>query len=526
VFPDKPDTVMTRAQKRRWIATGLGLGLLVAAGIEERVRGAWLLRSWQREARARGERLTPAELDPARSNVTHRVVTPTELMGLLPSKGTTQDPAAPRALPPGRELVLWRLDAWPGRRDSTNPWRDYARELGSVRAQLPGFRATLAARPWVVQLDYSAGPNLMMPHLGRLKETALALRAVTLVELREGRLDEALMNLVAGRELLEIQRRDGLVLSHLVRLANGQIALGALWQALQAEGWTDAQLAQMQALWREPGFLEGMMTGLRMERAIAAPYFTGGQGSHAELFSLFEQSGSAGRSPEALIGEYGWFGPVLAVGQRLRQQAFLELWRFAWAAQDQAFHHRVMQSALDAAETARVTRNARELRPAGPAGTPEASGTDWRWATANLNAWGRLRHWLSISSLASTQEMLWWAARGEAYATLAHTAVALHRYRLRSGRWPERLDALVPEVLPAVPTDWLDGQPVRYRLRPDGTFLLYSVGVDGVDDGGDARPPAGAQESLLRGRDLVWPTVVDPAPLGAGDDGARRARGR
>jgi hypothetical protein len=43
-------------------------------------------------------------------------------------------------------------------------------------------------------------------------------------------------------------------------------------------------------------------------------------------------------------------------------------------------------------------------------------------------------------------------------------------------------------------------------LKPEGTFLLYSIGEDGTDNGGDASP-TGKTESLSwqRGRDLVWP---------------------
>ena len=31
----------------------------------------------------------------------------------------------------------------------------------------------------------------------------------------------------------------------------------------------------------------------------------------------------------------------------------------------------------------------------------------------------------------------------------------------------------------------MDGQPLRYRRNGDGTFLLYSVGENGKDDGGN-----------------------------------------
>ena len=59
----------------------------------------------------------------------------------------------------------------------------------------------------------------------------------------------------------------------------------------------------------------------------------------------------------------------------------------------------------------------------------------------------------------------------------------------------------------------MDGQNFRYRFNPDGTFLLYSIGDDGEDSGGDASSVRGdafptkesKSFSWLQGRDLVWP---------------------
>lgn len=65
----------------------------------------------------------------------------------------------------------------------------------------------------------------------------------------------------------------------------------------------------------------------------------------------------------------------------------------------------------------------------------------------------------------------------------ALVAIALELYRRRHGRWPERLEQLVPDLLPSVPPDRFDGQPLRYKVT-DGLPVVYSVGADRVDDGG------------------------------------------
>jgi len=62
-------------------------------------------------------------------------------------------------------------------------------------------------------------------------------------------------------------------------------------------------------------------------------------------------------------------------------------------------------------------------------------------------------------------------------------AIALELHRRRHDAYPEALDALGPDLLPSLPRDRFDGGTLRYVLTESGP-LLYSVGPDGVDDGG------------------------------------------
>jgi hypothetical protein len=75
------------------------------------------------------------------------------------------------------------------------------------------------------------------------------------------------------------------------------------------------------------------------------------------------------------------------------------------------------------------------------------------------------------------------------------------------------LAALTPEFLQAPLPDFMDGQPLRYRLTDDGHFVLYSVGQDCEDNGGKILNRedrlAGLQEFRSTGvapqADIVWP---------------------
>ena len=55
----------------------------------------------------------------------------------------------------------------------------------------------------------------------------------------------------------------------------------------------------------------------------------------------------------------------------------------------------------------------------------------------------------------------------------------------------------------------MDGQPLRYRLNADGSFVLYSVGEDAR---GDARPRAVSRSQIHRAGVLAGTAAVVSHP--------------
>lgn len=62
-----------------------------------------------------------------------------------------------------------------------------------------------------------------------------------------------------------------------------------------------------------------------------------------------------------------------------------------------------------------------------------------------------------------------------------HLALAIHR--AQHGGYPDTLDQLVPNAIAELPTDPINTKPYAYRMIKGG-FLLYSLGPNGIDDGG------------------------------------------
>ncbi len=66
---------------------------------------------------------------------------------------------------------------------------------------------------------------------------------------------------------------------------------------------------------------------------------------------------------------------------------------------------------------------------------------------------------------------------------LINVGFRLAQYRADRGEYPNQLADLVPQYIAAIPIDPFADHPFVYRWQPVG-FMLYSVGLNGKDDGG------------------------------------------
>jgi len=124
-------------------------------------------------------------------------------------------------------------------------------------------------------------------------------------------------------------------------------------------------------------------------------------------------------------------------------------------------------------------------------------------------AFDRIRYYISLMSIPNFTRAGERAVQTETERQLTLAAIALKRFQMRQGKLPPSLEALVPELLPTVPYDYMSAKPLIYRLKADGSYVLYSVGEDGKDDGGDPIPPPGAPPGLWGCRDAVWPSPAN-----------------
>ena len=367
------------------------------------------------------------------------------------------------------------------------------------------LRAILQAPVLDFNLDYSKGSELPLYHLSKLKAAESLLSITATQALHEKDYSEAWSNLLAGVELVRLYDNEPILISDLVRIAMARIAINATWEALHAgHQWSAAQLAELQAKWQQVNLFDHPDEVTATERAWGINEFAKLRSTNdgKDLFLVASlMSGSGGfQTPQG-----GWLPQLGDKAKELynRYPRFW-LWKSSGSYDEELYD---LQIATTAEMAARRIMKADAFIPIYNELLAEETNALQLHPQAE-------RHFLLIPpgyDGVFTKYLLK-PADAETARRLTVTAIALERYHLQHNTYPVSLNELVPAFLPQVPTDFMDGKPLRYRLQPDGNFLLYSVGEDGKDDGGDATPDGSATD-WTRARDIVWPRAATPQEL-------------
>jgi len=308
--------------------------------------------------------------------------------------------------------------------------------------------------------------------------------------------------------LVQLYVHEPVMISQLVRIAIASIAVSATWEALEYPQWEDQHLEKLQTLWQQVDFLDDLAPSLAMERALCIPIYGENRGSSA----AFEQilTGSTSKAAFSDLADKFVEDPKVAMRSLFERYPGHWIWKWWWSYDDELWYWRQMQDLIEAARAMARSGVYASISPALTNLKANLVESTPRFMVGNL-------------LLPGNDRLVEKIARAETQRRMVIAAIALKRFHLRHGRYPEKLSALVPEFLPAVPADFMDGQPLRYRLNADGTYTLYSIGDDGKDDGGDPRPKETIRSHWwMYGRDWVWPRPATPQEVKAAEDAEQK----
>jgi hypothetical protein len=386
-------------------------------------------------------------------------------------------------------------------RDGKNSWEEIESALTEDSEALKLLSQIVDHPTLDFNLDYKDGVDkIKILQLAPLKRSAQKLSAAAMVDLHRGDSASAVKSVSTMLALVNGASNDRVVISELVRIAIAQIAAPVAWEILQSTNVTDEQLATLQNDWMNLEFIRGDENALAMERVISRITVTKWRDSSFELQNYFDR-----------LENFEDTEQKDTAADKFKIRIKVLMWRYWWSYPDELRLLKADQAVLE---------------------TVRSMETNYSFLTAQRQQEDKFQKlftstndeetiWFSNPKEMDMHYMLSASARGlaavfdkvmrvEAAKQIILTAVALKRYQIKHGNYPADLNSLVPEFVQAVPLDPVDGEPLRYRLNADGTFLLYSVGENGVDDGGDASLEKGVTSSSFywqnnHALDWVWP---------------------
>lgn len=416
-------------------------------------------------------------------------------------------------------LVMWRLEKLPSL-SGEDGWPALRESLEESRSEIDSAVQAALSGPIAFDLKAGLGSSMLLRHLAGLRTISQCLGFRVLSSLQDQNKDAAWTNLLATTRLVTAWSPEPVMTSHLVRFICVEQAFRATWETLQAHAWSDEQLAELQREWEGVDFFKGLDGIQAFSRAstIAACQLDRKQ-PVSSGFSLKQLI----QSPRQALNNLRW---------SWRQWRYLRRGTYE-DERDLLLFYRdrevLMQQAVHAASWTEM-RQIPGITNAIPFQSHASFPVRWQ-SVLNLQQ-------LSMAFAMQGRGLLERAAEAEARRRVIITAIALERFRGKHGAYPKTLADLSPDLLVKPLPDFMNGQPLRYQLAGDGNFLLYSVGLDCVDNGGALTQPISAKErypSLPRwplglrryngtvlggsgwkgGTDLVWPLPASAAEVKA-----------
>lgn len=310
-------------------------------------------------------------------------------------------------------------------------------------------------------VHYEEGTLALLPQLAVIKNFTYALRLRALARLESNSTDDALADWQICMRLGDALRGDPLLISLLVRLAIYDMSSQVVWEGLAKRQWSGGQLQDIEARLNDLNLVAEALVALRGERAFNMMAL--------DQWHLREMTGF----PDRLPGE--------GHGSRIFPSGRVSQNKLAIARMYELFIFGAFDAERRIVDVALANQYERE------AGQTLSQSHPYTTMAARL---------FPAIHLASLK-----VSNGQIALNLARVGCALERHRLAHGSYPAALNALVPAYLEAIPLD-LDRQPLRYRLQPNGSFILYSIGIDLQDDHGRIGKPNGT--FTTEEGDWVW----------------------
>jgi len=504
--------------RHRWkILIGIAIVFVLLTAIELATIGNGpkkAVEAYKKSLIANGEKLDISELVPPsvppEQNGADIV---NEALGLLTPEDYEESNLIPamQMIAPGKAIVCFEQRN-PRNRYFTTSWANEMTLVEDDRPMTELLRQAMGYSAVDFHLDYGKGIVVASPYLRPLLISAHRLSAEATCDLRQADTASAVTNICAILTLMNGLQDERLLIFQEIRTYMTWIAANTTWELLQSSNLNDGQLLLLQSHWAHLEFIRATENAFSMERAWSESELTKMQTSDEN----FNNSVGWAR-PSDVNWSDGWRNKWDGLMEQAKFAGATSMFRASWIYSDELHMLEDDQKILETIRTAETNRffnpSYRDLLKQLRAHATLPN--DW---LTRLDVFG-FRSMFGMFGIVSSERNPVSLTMGlEATRRMVMTAIALRRYQLKHGDFPSALADLKPEFVSIIPQDPVDGKPLRYRLTADGNFILYSIGENGTDDGGDGsskrKGPYSAyywaQPDLL---DWVWPQPATAAEI-------------
>jgi hypothetical protein len=263
---------------------------------------------------------------------------------------------------------------------------------------------------------------------GKFKGCSQLLVLRSEAELANNETDKALADIELSLRFVQALRSEPFLINHMVSVAIFHITLNPIWQGLADHKWSNEQLVALERALQGFDFLDDYSRAMHGERAFAVWSIDAGFDGYSSM-------------------PRGWRYQNQIAICRMSENYVLPMVDF-------------------------------ERRVVSPEHVRKLSA-DFK-ATHHFSFYDAFTPNLFPAVAKANQQF----AGGQCSLDLARVALALERFRIAHGQYPDTLDALSPAFVEKLPHDVINGQPLKYRKANGSGFVLYSVGWNEKDDGG------------------------------------------
>ena len=445
-------------------------GLLVLFHLIENWRGSRAMAKWREASISAGMPQTLEEMAPPRIPEAQNFATHPSIADAIAGREGQGGPVLPAVLSDGEIYRAWeegnQVDLEALKR--TLKVADLGSLLSPFDAQIQGLEEA-SHRPHC-RLMPTYDDNV--PALLGMRQRARVLSLRAILALREGRSEAALGDILTILRVAKHLTQEPHLISQLLRTAYVKLSFQPIWEGLAGHRWTNQQLSRLQdALagidllepWRRSWIAESIYSREQMAQMADAPIWP-----RPHIFG--DPVSGGGRLADYLSVVFipkGWIYQNLIRIDRQNRAQFIDV--------IDSTHH-----FLDARASERAAKT---------------------WAQMPRSPYTMFAKLYIVDNSVQNIRL------GQAQSTLdqAFIACGLERYLLAHKTYPDRLDDLISILGTKAPSDIIGGSAIHYQKASKDAYLLYSIGWNGVDEGGkvvlDSQQPP---RHLIEQGDWVW----------------------